>query len=149
MIASLTSYSSLVVDALIVCGVAGGIVIVALLRRLPLFRGISSPVESAASRRADNAERELTDALAAITKLEQEVKELKKERSLSSVIQLVERVSEGVDATLEKLGDLNGGLKASARAHEASAEALATSTKAIEFLASQVIVQGMDRGPQT
>lgn len=135
-----------------VAGVAGTVLLFVsayVLRRLRIIP--YSPTETAAVARANRAETELASANTTIGTLQTENAALKKERDLSSVIELVEKVSSGVDQTLAKLSDLNGSLTASARAHEASAEALvevkaglAASTKAVELVAQQVILKGMN-----
>lgn len=115
--------------------------------RVPLLRMVASPVEQSALRRAEIAEAELSRANVSIEALEAKASALEKERSMAAVVELVEKVSQGVDETLAKLADLNGSLKASAKAHGQAAvaldqtnENLKTSTKAIELLASQIII---------
>jgi septal ring factor EnvC (AmiA/AmiB activator) len=108
--------------------------------RLPFLRVVPSPVEHAAQRRADDAEKELERANALIDHLSAERDALLKERSLATVIELVEKVSHGVDQTLKKLGELNGGLRHTAEALERTNETTGTITKAVELLASQIII---------
>lgn len=106
----------------------------------PALRLMASPVEHAAQRRADDAERELDAANAAIDTLTRERDDLLKERSLATVIELVEKVSQGVDLTLAKLADLNGSLAHTKDGLEAAVTAIQAATKATELLASQIII---------
>lgn len=106
----------------------------------PSLRSIGSPVEQSALRRAEQAERELTLANVAIETLTLRNETLEKERSLASVIELVEKVAVGVDQTLAKLGDLNGGLRKTADALDKTNSNMDASTRAIELLASQIII---------
>jgi hypothetical protein len=120
--------------------VAAVLVFLILRTRMPFLRLVASPVEQAALRRAADAEGELARANTAIDSLIKERDDLQKERSLAAVIELCEKVSAGVDQTLQKLGELNGGLRHTADALKETHEAMKTSTKAIELLASQIII---------
>lgn len=130
-------------DALIVVGVTLGVFLFLISRKwVPALRVAGGPVERSALRRAENAERELKLANDEIATLEQAKKALERERSLAAVIDLVLKVSVGVDKTLDKLAEMNGTFKAATAVHEESVKALATSTQAIEFLAAQVVNRG-------
>lgn len=108
--------------------------------RVPFLKIVESPVEKSALRRAEVAEDELTRANNAIDALVVERDQLLRERSLAAVIELVEKVSQGVDQTLAMLSELNGGLRHTAEALGHTNENMKTSTKAMELLASQIIV---------
>lgn len=139
--------STLLSQMIVPLGVAAGVIVLGLLRRyIPALRLIGSPLELAAARRADRAEAELAAANTTIRVQEAQLAALAKERSLKEVVDLIGPLAQGMDQTLEKLGSLNGGLEASAEAHREAAAALAqtnmalqASTKAIEFIAGQVL----------
>lgn len=121
--------------------VAAAVLVFLLLRaKFPFLKIVPSPVEQSALRRAQEAEDELARANSAIDSLTKQRDELLKERSLAAVIELVEKVALGVDQTLAKLAELNGGLRHTAEALEKTNTNMETSTKAMELLASQIII---------
>lgn len=90
----------------------------------------AGPVAQAAHDRADRAEAELAKA-------NEELVLLRTRTDLSALIDVTARLVEAQATILEKLEHLNGGLKASAEAHAATAESLRTTGEAIKFLATR------------
>lgn len=107
--------------------------------KMPILKIIASPVEQSALRRAGDAENELALSLLTIDALTRERDDLVKERSLETVIALVNDVAGGVTTMLDKLSELNGSLTHTKEGLSQAVAAIQASTKAIEFLASQMI----------
>lgn len=125
---------------------AATLVFLILRAKLPALKLAASPIEHAAQRRADDAEKELERANVAIDSLMKERDDLLKERSQAAVIELVTKAVDGIDQTLAKLGELNGGLVHAAEALKTTNQSLAASTKAVELLVSQILVEFRGHG---
>ncbi len=100
------------------------------------------PVASAASERADRAEHELQLAHVRASEQETRIASLEKRTDLRPLLDLVERGAGLQQQTLDKLGDLNGGLRAATAGLDTTNVALIQTTEAIKFAASQLIQKG-------
>lgn len=90
----------------------------------------AGPVAQAAQDRADRAEDELKRA-------NDELAILRARTDLQPLIDIAAKMLETQGTVLEKLTDLNGGLKASAEAHAETSKALRTTSEAIKYLATR------------
>ena len=135
------------VEIAVGAGVAVAMLVYLLLRkRYPSLRLAGGPVENSALRRADRAEAELENANrtiaeqdVAVAAYEARIAVLERERSLAAVLELLERITAGVDTMFDKMGELNGSLTHTREGLAEAVDAMRTSTRAIEFLAGQVI----------